>query len=260
MKTIPIVCRLLIAAILMGASAPVFGNQSDNNGDNGTGVSDGENGDGQQGSSDGSFGEGGFLSSDSGDTTGGGSGGGASYPTPNSIVTLHLDPNTGTAHTGSPMYFTGQYSMDTTYGPISQVMIEVIAPDGTLQIQTFDVSYAGPYRYTWTTSFTFSATGTYQVLAALYWASGEPWSQNPWNYSMDGGVTWQRNSSAFGSTQPGNITSFTVDDGTHPPDTVYARAFPKPGMEKWFLPSTVVSKTFQIIGKTNPAPDANGNF
>jgi hypothetical protein len=57
-----------------------------------------------------------------------------------------------------------------------------------------------------------------------------------------------------------NLINFTVDDGTHPDDTVYARAFPKPGMEKWFLPSSVVSKTFQIIGKTNPAPDANGNF
>jgi hypothetical protein len=252
MKTIPIAYRLLVVAILMGASAPVFGNQSDNNGDNGISVSD-YSGD------DGSFGEGGFLDNASDDTMGGG-GGGAPSPTPNSIVSVHLDSATGTGHTGSPLYFTGQYSMDTTYGPINQVMIEVIAPDGTQQIRTFDLSAVGPFQYVWTTSFTFSAAGTYQVLAALYWAASEPWSQNPYNYSMDGGVTWQHTATGSGTTQPGNITTFTVDDGTHPPDTVYARAFPKPGMEKWFLPSTVVSKTFQIIGKTNPAPDANGNF
>jgi hypothetical protein len=126
-------------------------------------------------------------------------------PRPEACVQVWTDPNTGEGYTGSPLYITGTYALidGNTGGGLSWIMITVIAPDGTQNVQTLNLSgdnngWYMPgldyHTYQWTIPVLFSNPGTYQVLAAM-WVdiagsyAGAAWYQDDYTYSYDG-VNW----------------------------------------------------------------------
>jgi hypothetical protein len=279
MKTILLICRLFVVVILFGFHLPAFANSNSGGGDGGAGNdgTGGDNGAGDYGGDGGTqnTGQSGWsLGSEDNPQ------GGNVVFVPAADVAAQLD-STGRAHAGSPLYFTANYSMP--YPELEQLMITVIAPDGTRQVQTMDLTGQWLYNYSWTTCFNLSTPGTYYAFAAVGDASyyGEWWYQDVATESTDGAVTWepsvllQTYTTQYGYSTPaaiayfashgllpldsgnGNQISFYVDGGTHA-DTVTAQTLPKPGLELWFQPSNIVTKTFQVIGgpdgPTNPAP------
>jgi hypothetical protein len=270
MKNMLTILRLFTIAVLVGIAMPTFGNNNDNPGPgNDGGIPTGDDTNELGGTSVNADGT--VLNNSDG--PGGGNGNSnlndAGVPIPAAAVVVHADPTTGQAYTGTPLYFTGNFFIaDNGFGPLSSVAITVIAPDGTQTVQIGDATKGGTvasFTFNYTTSFTLNTPGTYQVFAAVIYNS--VWYQDYNTFSRNGGVTWTTYTAAttplfYASKSSGflpltngsgNLTSFTVVDGTHQ-DTVYTQAFPKPGLELWFQPSNVVSKTFQIQGKNNPAP------
>jgi hypothetical protein len=207
---------------------------------------------------------------------------------PAAKVTVSLDPSTGTGHTGSPLWFTGTYFVEQQGLSIylQTLMITVIAPNGSRNVQTLDLSKsnrAGPYigyhAYQWSIPITFSTTGTYQAFAALNcngpntppsqsWLTN--WYQDINTISSDGGVTWN-NSNAFNNgsswgahylpltSGSGSQISFNIDNGSSGSGRqvqVFIQAQPTTGMKKWFTPSLVVYGLFTVQPSTvsNPGP------
>jgi hypothetical protein len=274
MKTILLIFRLIAVTALVGFYLPAFGNGSGGGGDPGGGDS-GTGDPGGSGDPGGGY-DGGTTGGDNGGYNGFGGGtktssSGAGFPIPAANVAVRMD-SSAKAYTGSPLYFTGNFSIDTDFGPLGLIMITLVAPDGSQNVQTFDVGTTGrAFQYEWTTSFTLSTPGTYQVFSAVAVNFGTPgspnytWYQDLNTQSQDGGVTWVERVSPGSiariylplTSGAGNQISFTVVAPTHT-DTVSAQSLPKPGLENWFLPSNVVSKTFQVIGGAggpkNPAP------
>ena len=168
--------------------------------------------------------------------------------TPAANVAIGMDPATGTACTGTPLYFTGRYFL-TGWGndavKIGQIMLTVIAPDGTKKVQTLDLSAsknscADTSSYVWTTSLTLDTPGTYRVFAALTPDHGATWYQDINTYSTDGGTTWLQVNPTGGWT--GNLLPLTSGRGNLTTFTVIARpnehavnpqALPMPGLDLW---------------------------
>jgi hypothetical protein len=116
----------------------------------------------------------------------------------------------------------------TSSTPISLHTIEYINQDGSSGgFWTIDIASGSGTSDQRSIGVTFPSPGTYLVRSGA---------------SADGGNTWTYS----------DQVSVTVNDciNIH---TVTIQTIPKPGMEKWFRPSNVASKTFRVR-HTNPYP------
>jgi hypothetical protein len=136
------------------------------------------------------------------------------------FVSVNANPNVY-AGSPTPVASTAAY----INGIIIAHQIEYINADGSSGgAWTNDYAYPGASPSNRTINITYPTPGTYYVKAS---ASVLLWNgQNPW---ID--------SDTLTVTVNDPITNYTVAIQTHP----------KPGMEKWVLPSNVVSKNFQVF-------------
>ena len=145
-------------------------------------------------------------------------------------VTVYANPN---VYAGSPTVVSS--SAGYAGGPVIVHDIEYINANSS-GIWTVDMTYpfnVNPYLPYGTVdnlsiNITYPSPGTYYVRGGInvLFSNG----QNPWIYSQ--------------------VETVTVNNPITP-ETVSIQTRPKPGMEKWVLPSHVVSKTFQVM-HTNP--------
>jgi hypothetical protein len=136
------------------------------------------------------------------------------------FVSVNANPN---VYAGSPTPVASTAAF--INGVIIAHQIEYINADGSSGGSwTYDCAYPDASPSNRTINITYPTPGTYYVKAS---ASVLLWNgQNPWIDSDTLTVT---------ALDP--ITNYTVSIQTHP----------KPGMEKWVLPSHQVSKNFQVF-------------
>jgi hypothetical protein len=141
------------------------------------------------------------------------------------VITVNANPS---VYAGSPTVLSS--SAGFADGPVIGHSIEYINADGSSGgVWTTDITY--PFNVnpaanvdSFSINITYPSPGTYYVRGGIsvLFRDGE----NPWLYSEQETVT---------VNDP--MTHYTVAIQTHP----------KPGMEKWVLPSNVVTKNFQVF-------------